>query len=149
MCVEYVNESVASLPPSMHPPDHPTTESTWSQSIRSSKYCFPSSQPLPTNCSANATINIYPSLNLCSFFKTVCDLFILFSSFLFFSFFFILQPAWVIENNRPEQNWPTKGVVRFDKYSTRYRPGLDLVLHSISCTVHSGEKVIRLKHLVS
>ena len=52
-----------------------------------------------------------------------------------------VQPPWVIENKRPDPTWPTKGEVGFVSYSTRYRPGLDLVLHSISCTVHSGEKV--------
>ncbi|XP_070202775.1 multidrug resistance-associated protein 1-like [Littorina saxatilis] len=51
------------------------------------------------------------------------------------------EPPWVIKNTRPPAPWPTKGLIRYNKYSTRYRPGLDLVLHSITCTVHCGEKV--------
>ncbi|KER28839.1 hypothetical protein T265_13503, partial [Opisthorchis viverrini] len=39
------------------------------------------------------------------------------------------------------QNWPTAGEVFFDKYSTRYRPGLDLVLRNINFHVKGGERV--------
>jgi len=39
------------------------------------------------------------------------------------------------------RDWPADGVVEFKNYSTRYRPGLDLVLKDISCRVQSGEKV--------
>lgn len=39
------------------------------------------------------------------------------------------------------QNWPQEGVVEFNKYSTRYREGLDLVLKSINCKICKGEKV--------
>ncbi|XP_063818327.1 ATP-binding cassette sub-family C member 2 [Pseudophryne corroboree] len=42
---------------------------------------------------------------------------------------------------RPSQDWPDKGVVQFLDYKVRYRPELDLVLHGISCTVESTEKV--------
>ncbi|XP_073541128.1 ATP-binding cassette sub-family C member 2 [Phyllobates terribilis] len=42
---------------------------------------------------------------------------------------------------RPPQNWPEKGIVQFVDYKARYRPELDLVLHGISCTVDSMEKV--------
>jgi ATP-binding cassette subfamily C (CFTR/MRP) protein 1 len=31
--------------------------------------------------------------------------------------------------------------VRFECYQTRYRPGLELVLRDVSCTIHPGEKV--------
>ena len=41
----------------------------------------------------------------------------------------------------PSSNWPMFGSITFDKYSTRYRPGLDLVLSNISCKIESGEKV--------
>lgn len=37
--------------------------------------------------------------------------------------------------------WPANGIVEIDNYSTRYRPGLDLVLTSIDVSVQSGEKV--------
>ena len=38
-------------------------------------------------------------------------------------------------------DWPVEGRVQFDHYSTRYRPGLDLVLKDISCDIHGGQKV--------
>ncbi|KAM4636126.1 ATP-binding cassette sub-family C member 2 [Discoglossus pictus] len=50
------------------------------------------------------------------------------------------EAPWQTEN-RPPQNWPDKGVVQFIDYKVRYRSDLNLVLHGISCTVHSMEKV--------
>ncbi|KAK9365725.1 P-loop containing nucleoside triphosphate hydrolase protein [Lipomyces kononenkoae] len=47
----------------------------------------------------------------------------------------------VIENNRPQKNWPMNGAVEFHDYSTRYRPGLDLVLRDINLTIKPREKV--------
>ena len=38
-------------------------------------------------------------------------------------------------------NWPSKGIIKFEKYSTRYRPGMDLVLKSISFQTKSMEKI--------
>ncbi|XP_046325609.2 multidrug resistance-associated protein 1-like [Haliotis rufescens] len=46
-----------------------------------------------------------------------------------------------IEDTRPPHNWPHVGGVTFDSYSTRYRPGMDLILKDISFTVNPGEKV--------
>ena len=46
-----------------------------------------------------------------------------------------------MEGNTPDDEWPTEGVVEFDQYSTRYRPGLDLVLKGVSFKVIQGEKV--------
>ena len=40
-----------------------------------------------------------------------------------------------------EPNWPSNGKIEFDKYSVRYREGLNLVLNNISINVASGEKV--------
>ena len=51
------------------------------------------------------------------------------------------QAAWETEQTWPLDGWPHSGQVTFDNYSTRYRPGLELVLRGISCTVNAGEKV--------
>ncbi|XP_023212655.1 multidrug resistance-associated protein 1-like [Centruroides sculpturatus] len=51
------------------------------------------------------------------------------------------EAEWEIENSRPPLSWPTNGEVVFDRYSTRYRQGLNLVLKGISCEIKSGEKV--------
>ena len=37
--------------------------------------------------------------------------------------------------------WPSKGDVRFEKYSARYRKGLDLVIKNVDVDVAGGEKV--------
>ena len=52
-----------------------------------------------------------------------------------------LQAAWVREDKAPPGDWPQHGVVEFKDYSTRYRPGLDLVLTQVTCQINSGEKV--------
>ncbi|CAL8146547.1 unnamed protein product [Orchesella dallaii] len=41
----------------------------------------------------------------------------------------------------PEKSWPQQGKIVFDSYQTRYRPGLDLVLKNLTCTINCGEKV--------
>ena len=43
--------------------------------------------------------------------------------------------------NDPDSSWPEHGKITFDHFSTRYRPGLDLVLSDISCSIQSGEKI--------
>ncbi|XP_069836112.1 ATP-binding cassette sub-family C member 2-like [Dendropsophus ebraccatus] len=50
------------------------------------------------------------------------------------------EAEWVTQR-RPPQDWPDRGVVEFVDYKARYRSELDLVLHGISCTVDSMEKV--------
>lgn len=47
------------------------------------------------------------------------------------------------ENNstKPAKTWPEAGEVVFDKYQTRYREGLDLVLQDVTCKIQPGEKV--------
>ena len=47
----------------------------------------------------------------------------------------------IIESNRPPENWPPEGHVKFDHYSTRYREGLDLVLKDITVDIPGGTKV--------
>lgn len=47
----------------------------------------------------------------------------------------------VISKNRPPISWPSQGAVSFNSYSTRYRPGLDLVLKNINLQIKPNEKV--------
>ena len=47
----------------------------------------------------------------------------------------------IIESNRPSDDWPSEGHVKFDHYSTRYREGLDLVLKDITVDIPGGTKV--------
>jgi hypothetical protein len=63
------------------------------------------------------------------------------------------QAAWDIDATRPVIGWPREGHVQYDAYSTRYRPGLDLVLRDINCDIKQGEKarapirlIYNLKH---
>ncbi|KAM9726615.1 ATP-binding cassette sub-family C member 2 [Menidia menidia] len=46
-----------------------------------------------------------------------------------------------ITSNRPPQNWPDAGRLQFKDYKVRYRPGLDLVLHGVTCDIASTEKI--------
>lgn len=39
------------------------------------------------------------------------------------------------------ESWPSKGEIKFDDFSTRYRPELDLVLRNINVKVDPAEKV--------
>ncbi|KAF9586459.1 hypothetical protein BGW38_004536 [Lunasporangiospora selenospora] len=47
----------------------------------------------------------------------------------------------VIDGHRPPQDWPANGRVDFVDYETRYRPGLELVLRGVSCSIRSYEKI--------
>ena len=57
--------------------------------------------------------------------------------------------AWILGiqygvQNRVVRDWPAKsnpGQVEFRNFSTRYRPGLPLVLEDVSFAVQSGESV--------
>lgn len=51
-----------------------------------------------------------------------------------------LQAKWITDT-RPAETWPQEGRLQFENYKVRYRPGLDLVLHGISCDIQSTEKV--------
>ena len=57
-----------------------------------------------------------------------------------YEFLHLKAPA-EIPDNKPPDTWPDQGTVSFDHYSTRYRPGLDLVLKNISYQVSPAEKV--------
>lgn len=47
----------------------------------------------------------------------------------------------VIENSRPPAAWPTSGDIKFENYSTRYRPELSLVLKNINLDIKGKEKI--------
>ncbi|CAL9687902.1 unnamed protein product [Knipowitschia caucasica] len=46
-----------------------------------------------------------------------------------------------INDTRPPETWPEEGKVQFENYKVRYRPGLDLVLHGVSCSIDCQEKI--------
>ncbi|KAJ2453950.1 hypothetical protein EV183_001906 [Coemansia sp. RSA 2336] len=47
----------------------------------------------------------------------------------------------IIQDRRPTDEWPEKGMIEFKNYSTRYREGLDLVLKDLSFRVMPNQKV--------
>lgn len=47
----------------------------------------------------------------------------------------------IISKNRPPIAWPSNGAVKFNDFSTRYRPGLDLVLKNINLDIKAREKI--------
>ncbi|PVD27629.1 hypothetical protein C0Q70_12795 [Pomacea canaliculata] len=51
------------------------------------------------------------------------------------------EAPWTNPLRRPDPSWPERGRLLFSEYSTRYRPGLDLVLRDISFIVEAGQKV--------
>ena len=51
------------------------------------------------------------------------------------------EADWTIESTTPPSDWPSKGEVEFVNHSTRYRPGLDLVLEDISVKINGMEKI--------
>ncbi|KAL8907376.1 MAG: hypothetical protein Q9207_001426 [Kuettlingeria erythrocarpa] len=46
-----------------------------------------------------------------------------------------------ISKNKPKMGWPANGAVDIRNYSTRYRPGLDLVLKDINLDIKAHEKI--------
>ena len=54
---------------------------------------------------------------------------------------FDVEAAPRIEATKPDSSWPHRGLVKFEKYSTRYRPGLDLVLKEVSFETKESEKI--------
>ncbi|KAG2736015.1 hypothetical protein G9P44_000105 [Scheffersomyces stipitis] len=47
----------------------------------------------------------------------------------------------IIEDHRPAANWPTQGEIKFENFSAKYRPELDLVLKNINLHIKPREKV--------
>jgi ATP-binding cassette subfamily C (CFTR/MRP) protein 1 len=47
----------------------------------------------------------------------------------------------VLSKHRPKSSWPSQGAVDFKDYSTRYRPGLELVLKNVNLNIKAHEKI--------
>ena len=47
----------------------------------------------------------------------------------------------IVSKKRPPISWPAYGAVTFENFSTRYRPGLDLVLKNINLSIKPHEKI--------
>ena len=47
----------------------------------------------------------------------------------------------ILSKKRPPISWPSQGAVAFNNFSTRYRPGLDLVLKNVSLSFKPHEKI--------
>ena len=59
-------------------------------------------------------------------------------------FLFHLRPQeaeWKMAGVEPPAGWPLEGTVQFFNYSTRYRPGLEVVLRDFTCSIRHNEKV--------
>eukprot|EP00486_Rosalina_sp_Unknown_P006558 CAMPEP_0201569972 /NCGR_PEP_ID=MMETSP0190_2-20130828/11975_1 /ASSEMBLY_ACC=CAM_ASM_000263 /TAXON_ID=37353 /ORGANISM="Rosalina sp." /LENGTH=1205 /DNA_ID=CAMNT_0047992963 /DNA_START=715 /DNA_END=4335 /DNA_ORIENTATION=- len=51
------------------------------------------------------------------------------------------EKPYIIQNNRPPKQWPSKGEITFNNVWMRYREGLEYVLKGLSFDVAPGEKV--------
>ncbi|CAD5211774.1 unnamed protein product [Bursaphelenchus okinawaensis] len=51
------------------------------------------------------------------------------------------EADWIVDNKRVLSGWPNNGEVTFNKYATRYRPGLELVIKNINADVSPSQKV--------
>jgi len=51
------------------------------------------------------------------------------------------EGPFTIEDSHATPEWPSKGEVKFENYSVRYRPGTPRVLKEVTCTINGGEKV--------
>ena len=52
-----------------------------------------------------------------------------------------MEADWDKGDLETEESWPREGQISLNNYSTRYREGLDLVLHGVTATFKGGERV--------
>ncbi|GMN63550.1 hypothetical protein TIFTF001_032620 [Ficus carica] len=50
------------------------------------------------------------------------------------------EPPLVIESNRPDSSWPSRGEIKIRDLQVRYAPHMPLVLRGLTCTVPGGMK---------
>jgi len=53
----------------------------------------------------------------------------------------VTEAKWEDPTTKPDETWPSKGNIRVQGYSTRYRENLDLVLKRVSFDVEGGKKI--------
>lgn len=51
------------------------------------------------------------------------------------------EDEWRNERTKPEKTWPENGHISFERYSVKYREGLDDVLKELSIDIQPGEKI--------
>ncbi|XP_031562171.1 multidrug resistance-associated protein 1-like [Actinia tenebrosa] len=51
------------------------------------------------------------------------------------------EAAWIVEDNRPPEDWPGSGHIAIETFDLRYRENLPLVLKNINCDIAPGEKI--------
>ena len=52
-----------------------------------------------------------------------------------------LEAPWVDPINSPGKEWPAKGDFKINNLGVRYREGLDLVIHNLTCEIDGGQKI--------
>lgn len=52
----------------------------------------------------------------------------------------IAEAEWTVDRSLPP-NWPNEGRISIQNYSTRYRPGLELVVKQLNAEIKAHEKI--------